>query len=247
VATRSVLKPPDPNFKTDGATRSPVPPDGRPPDPAIAVAGGKGGCGKTTAVLGLAAALVALGHRPVAVDADVHLPDLHIRAGVARQPGLASLLDGHRPARVTQESPRHPGVSVVAAGTPRIATHRPLSRVTSRLARPVLLDCPAGAGPDAVDPLRVADGTVIVATETRRGRTDAAKTARMARSLDAAPVAWIERAVASRGEATAPSPPTDLPAVTLPHVRNDPLQHPTVVKRFRRIARAIVASSGPGR
>lgn len=108
MATRSVLKPPDPNFKTDGATRPVVPRDGRPLDPVIAVAGGKGGCGKTTAVLGLATALVALGHRPIAVDADVDLPDLHIRAGVDREPGLPSVLDGRCPARLTQESPHYP-------------------------------------------------------------------------------------------------------------------------------------------
>lgn len=135
---------------------------------------------------------------------------------------------------------------MIAAGTPRIAADRPLSRLGS-LARPVLVDCPAGAGPDAVNPFRVADGTVIVATDTRRGRADAAKTARMARSLDAAPMAWIERAVAGSNEAPVASPSTELPTVTLPHVEGEPLQHSTVTQRFRRVAAMIVEATGPER
>ena len=47
----------------------------------------------------------------------------------------------------------------------------------------VLVDCPAGAGPDATVPLRVADGVLIVATPCVAALRDAAKTAAMARAV----------------------------------------------------------------
>jgi len=61
----------------------------------LAIAGGKGGVGKTTTTLGLAAALPG---RPLAVDADRDMPDLHALAGVNRDPGLDAVLrDGGTP------------------------------------------------------------------------------------------------------------------------------------------------------
>jgi len=55
----------------------------------------------------------------------------------------------------------------------------------------VLLDCPAGASADAAAPLRAADRTVLVSTPRERSLRDAAKTAAMARELDAPPVAVV--------------------------------------------------------
>ena len=160
---------------------------------AVAVAGGKGGCGKTTTALGLALALVRRGRRPVVADADVDVPDLHIRAGVDREPGLPALAAGHRPARVLQASSTCPGVDVLAAGGASSETDAALRRLDD-LARPVLIDCPAGAGPDAATPLRVAGSTVVVTTSDAQSREDAAKTARMATALDAPPAVTVRRA-----------------------------------------------------
>jgi septum site-determining protein MinD len=47
----------------------------------------------------------------------------------------------------------------------------------------ILVDCPAGAGPDATVPLRVADGVLVVATPCVAALRDAAKTAAMARAV----------------------------------------------------------------
>lgn len=158
-----------------------------------AVAGGKGGCGKTTTVLGLALALVRRGRRPIVVDADVDVPDLHIRAGVDREPGLAALATGTHSERVLQSSPEFGGVDVVAAGTASTAPDVAIRRLDA-LDRPVLLDCPAGAGPDAAAPLRAADRSVLVTLDSAESRQDAAKTARMARALGAPPVLAVVRA-----------------------------------------------------
>jgi septum site-determining protein MinD len=163
----------------------------------LAVAGGKGGCGKTTTTLGLAAALVRQRKSAVAVDTDREMPNLHAMAGVGRVPGLDAVADGWPPEFVagTAEAPAL-GVEVIPAasgpGTDDLANPS-RSEPTAGLARvrnsaAVLLDCPAGAGPDAVAPLRVADAAVVVTTAEPACLRDAAKTAAMARELDA-PVA----------------------------------------------------------
>ena len=48
----------------------------------LAVAGGKGGVGRTTTTLGLAAAAARVGYAPVVVDANRDCPDLARRATV---------------------------------------------------------------------------------------------------------------------------------------------------------------------
>ncbi len=157
----------------------------------LAIAGGKGGCGKTTTALGLARGLAELGRRPLVVDADLDMPDLHHRTDVARSPGLAAAADSERPAAVAQSAGRFPGVDVLPCGGTDLPTATTVfDRLTDRR-EPVVLDCPAGAGPDAVAPLRVAGRSVVVSTPRWRSLRDAAKTAAMARHLDAPPAAIV--------------------------------------------------------
>lgn len=209
-----------------------------PRDATVAVAGGKGGSGNTTATLGLARALATRGRRPLAVDADVDVPNLHIRAGIDREPGLPAVHAGSTPASVARESPDHPGVVVLPAGSDRRGIRQALDRAAG-LDRTVLLDCPAAAGPDASDPLRVADATVIVATATPAGRTDAAKTGRMARSLDGRPVVWLERDVGGAGAADRPAIQRRLRTFAIPDGDRHPLRDDAVRSRFEHIATAL--------
>jgi len=59
-----------------------------------------------------------------------------------------------------------------------------LAASLDRLSAPhVLVDCPAGAGPDAVAPMRVADGVLVVSSLCGPALRDAAKTAAMARAV----------------------------------------------------------------
>jgi len=145
----------------------------------IAVAGGKGGCGKTTTTLGLARAAARAGDRALAVDADAGMPDLHRVAGVDREPTLG---DGP-PGAVAQPHPDCPAAAVLPAPRDRLARSSVLARC--RGTRPtVLVDAPAGAGPDAAAPLRAADATVLVTTLEPACLRDAARTAAMSRALD---------------------------------------------------------------
>jgi len=151
----------------------------------LAIAGGKGGVGKTTTALGLSAALDA---PVVAADADPDMPDLHALAGVDRDPTLAAL-DGHDVETVVQPHPDDSDVTVLPA-PPIDADADAVARSLARLAasdRRAVVDCPAGAGPDAAAPLRTADATLLVTTLCAPALRDAAKTAAMARTLDAPP------------------------------------------------------------
>ncbi|MUV61849.1 AAA family ATPase, partial [Halobacterium sp. CBA1126] len=78
----------------------------------LAVAGGKGGSGKTTTALGLAGALVERRRRPLVVECDLDAPNLHLRAGVPRDPGL----DAPDPTAASHESTAVPGADVLPAG-----------------------------------------------------------------------------------------------------------------------------------
>jgi len=155
----------------------------------LAIAGGKGGSGKTTTVLGIAGALAQRRRRPLVVDCDLDAPNLHLRAGVDRDPGI----DAPDPAASAHEAAALPGVDVLPAGD---ADGDDLEAALDRLPsdRPVLLDCPAGASEAAARPLRAADATVLVTTLGRQSVEDAVKTAAMARAVGAAPcVAAVSR------------------------------------------------------
>ncbi|WP_129115695.1 MinD/ParA family ATP-binding protein [Halegenticoccus tardaugens] len=145
----------------------------------LAIGGGKGGCGKTTTTLGLAAALPG---STLAVDADRDMPNLHSLSGVEREPTLADV--GSDPVATAQPCSDGDGVSVLPA--PPVGSDADVRRGLTRLASAeatVLVDCPAGASVDAAAPLRVADGVLLVSTLCAPGLRDAAKTAAMARAL----------------------------------------------------------------
>ncbi|MFD1597578.1 MinD/ParA family ATP-binding protein [Halobellus rarus] len=183
----------------------------------LAIAGGKGGSGKTTTTLGLARAVDG---PTLAVDADCDLPNLHALAGVPRaaapggrgHPDPASSSGDTRIVPAPRDAPdgiggrlrrireREAARSPVAVGDDAFDGRGGSSVGDERAGRrgsggrsadhedaadpvPVFVDCPAGAGPDATVPLRVADDVLIVATPCVAALRDAAKTAAMARAV----------------------------------------------------------------
>ncbi|WP_049987653.1 nucleotide-binding protein [Halobellus rufus] len=182
----------------------------------LAIAGGKGGSGKTTTTLGLARAIDA---PSVAVDADCDLPNLHALAGVPRDappdglghldPGAARddtrIVPAPRDApdgigsrlrrlrareRGEDDSPTAAAEAIARSATAEytaVASRNGGSGGDAASDRDpvgtVLVDCPAGAGPDATVPLRVADAVLVVATPCVAALRDAAKTAAMARAV----------------------------------------------------------------
>jgi septum site-determining protein MinD len=198
----------------------------------LAIAGGKGGTGKTTTALALARETAAAESGPsqsLVVDADVDMPDVHALAAVDRTP---TVLD--RPRGVpTRELDR---VRVAPAPPPE-ATQR-FRRVLSNLAGAgagVFVDAPCGAGHDAVLPLAIADGVVLVTRPTPAAVRDTAKTAAMARTLDTPvmAVAVVGETQSDRLEAA-----LGAPVVAVPRVETDPLAS----RRHRDGVRRLVAT-----
>ncbi|QWC19980.1 P-loop NTPase [Halorubrum sp. 2020YC2] len=172
----------------------------------IAVAGGKGGSGKTTTTLGLARALSRRGAPVVAADADWDLPNLarlaaetaadRVPAGTglrAAEEDGRTVLDAARGTERVRPDRSEPTV-LAAPDSPRSvdahATFDALDAATPNDA-PVLLDCPAGASPDVAAPLRAADRALIATPLRRAALRDAAKTAAIASRLGCPPVGAV--------------------------------------------------------
>jgi septum site-determining protein MinD len=215
----------------------------------LAIAGGKGGCGKTTTALGLARAMARVGENPLVVDADTDCPDVHLLANVDREPTWDAL-DERVLDCVAQRSPSLGGIAVVPAGG--------ADAVADALARvrdwpgPVLVDCPAGAGPAATTPLRAAERSVLATTDDPETLADTAKTADVAARLDARPAAAVVRT----GESDL-DPPFDAPVVeTVPRVAIDRpstraieaiLSHPGVIATYQSVASRLGREHPPVR
>ncbi|MFC4358890.1 MinD/ParA family protein [Halobium salinum] len=204
----------------------------------LAIAGGKGGCGKTTTTLGLAAALDS---PTLVVDADVDLPNLHRLAGVDATPTLADAHGGSVDA-VAHAHPDEPGVSVLPAPDGSRADapglDALLSGLTPSASTPTLVDCPAGAGPDAAAALRAADAALLVSALCRPALRDTAKTAAMARTLGTEPVGVVLTRTHLAPDAVAEL--LDCPVLgSVPPVEPPVLSRPAVQSAYARLADEI--------
>jgi septum site-determining protein MinD len=206
----------------------------------LAIAGGKGGCGKTTTTLGLAGALAQRGVDPLVVDGDCDMPDIHHRVELPRSNGVDGLADGQPLRDVVVQSERLPGVAIVTGGR-RNSLEAALSQVSSWTG-PVLVDCSAGTNRDSLRPLRHADRTVIVSTDQPQCIQDASMTRSIAGRLSASSAGVVLRRT-SRKSGWGESRPTGVPEqwsclARLPPVEN-PLDNRIIEDQFSRIAKVL--------
>ncbi|WP_144799135.1 MinD/ParA family ATP-binding protein [Halorubrum depositum] len=223
----------------------------------IAVAGGKGGSGKTTTTLGLARALSRRGAPAVAADADWDLPNLSRLAsetGDSVAGGGSAASRGGSPTTVVEAtrdrgsvSPDRSSPAVLAApDDPDAVDPAPAFEALGEAVpgdAATLLDCPAGASPDAAAPLRAADRSILVTPLRRSALRDAAKTAAVARRLDCPPLGVVAVRASS-----VPDPVADLlgcPVVgRIPSRPPAPLSDPTVRSAYDDLARRLAHGYG---
>ena len=163
----------------------------------LAVCGGKGGVGKSTLTVELAAALDA-----VAVDSDLGMADLPHGRG----PDLHDVLAGRaEPAAALRTGP----VDLLPCGRSlsgaRAADVGRLAETVAAITenRDAVLDCPAGLRADAGVPLAIADICIVVASPREWALADALRTRELARELDAGLVAVaLNRASEAAPQAT---------------------------------------------
>lgn len=205
----------------------------------LAVAGGTGGCGKTTVTLGVATALARHGRDPLVVDADTDMPDVHVRAGIEPRPTADAIAAGDPVETVSQRWPAVPSVHIIPAGN--AATLRnALARLDSWHG-PVLVDCPGGASVDATLPLTACDRTLLVTTDTDQSIRNGIKTAAMARELDAPPVGTLVHGQPGPAETRLACEPTH----SVRRLETDsPLEHPLFRDACHSISEVICTKMG---
>jgi septum site-determining protein MinD len=157
----------------------------------LAVAGGKGGCGKTTTTVGLATVLAKAGREPLVVDADTDMPNLHHVAGLAHTGGIDSVAAGKQVCQAVRVTDTFPGVRFLTAG--ERDSLPPALRRAYYWRGPVLVDCQTGIDRRATRPLATADRTLLVSTDRPECRQDTRKTAIAARNLGSDPCGALVR------------------------------------------------------
>lgn len=149
-----------------------------------AIAGGKGGVGKTTTVANLATALSAAGYDVVAVDVDLGMANLGPVLGIQPDSGatIHNVLAGDAGISEATYETSH-GFAVIP-GTQALdeyadADPSRLQYATGPLTDEydiILLDTSAGLSNEVISPLRLADSVVLVTTPDVVAIRDAAKT-----------------------------------------------------------------------
>ncbi|HTE54125.1 MAG TPA: P-loop NTPase [Kofleriaceae bacterium] len=139
----------------------------------IAVAGGKGGVGKSVLSANLAIAMAGSGRRVALVDADIGMGNQHTLLGIARPgPGLVGFLrDESLELRQVAVDSGHPNLVLYpsdgALGVPQVSASRKdrlIDHVSRIEADVVILDIGAGAALTALDLFAMADLHVLVLT-----------------------------------------------------------------------------------
>lgn len=215
----------------------------------LAIAGGKGGCGKTTTTLGLAGALAERGYEPLVVDGDCDMPDVHHRLELSRTNGVDLLAGGSPLGDAIVRSDKLPGVALVTGGR-RDALDTALRQVTC-WDGPILVDCSAGTNPDSLRPLRHADRAVVVSTDQPQCIEDAALTRTIAGRLSTSITGVVLRTAANSSPWCGQSPVTTqspehsaVPAAwtilgEIPPV-DRPLRDPQARESFVTISKSVV-------
>jgi len=203
----------------------------------ITIAGGKGGCGKTTTAVNTAYALEDAGFDVVVVDTDLAMPNLHTVLGTSHEPTIHDVLADVEPLEAAIDTSDDVAAMYGDSSLDRYTDADPaeLRTVCSRLKTAfdvVVLDTGAGVTHATMVPCGLADDVVLVTTAKEHGVADTTRTKEMAEHVDShIPGVVVTRAddetgrqIATRLETTLLAAVPDEPAVfgTEPVVREAP-------------------------
>ncbi|MDS0283712.1 MinD/ParA family ATP-binding protein [Haloarcula onubensis] len=155
----------------------------------ITIAGGKGGCGKTTTAVNTAYALSDAGFDVVVVDTDLAMPNLHTVLGTSHEPTIHDVLADAEPLEAAIDTR---GDVAAVYGDPSLdrytdADPAGLKTVCNRLRTAfdvVVLDTGAGVTHATMVPCGLADDVVLTTTAKEHGVADTTRTKEMAEHVD---------------------------------------------------------------
>lgn len=149
---------------------------------AIAVAGGKGGVGKSTVAVNLGMSLSMAGHDVMLLDADMGLANVDVLLGLTPSRHIGHLLDGQCGLEeLVLEAPRGLRVIPAGSGARRLAQldngeHAAIIRAFDELANPpryLLVDTAAGLSDSVAMFAAATDDVVLVVCDEPASLTDA--------------------------------------------------------------------------
>jgi len=155
-----------------------------------AIAGGKGGVGKTTVTANVGIALQQAGYDVAAIDADLAMTNLGELLDVETETGIHHVLSGKTAVEdVLVEGPAGLDIVPGTGGLDEVGNADPanLREAIAPLREShdiVLVDTGAGVSHQSLVALGLADATVLVTTASAVAATDAGKTAAMVDRVD---------------------------------------------------------------
>jgi len=176
----------------------------------IVIASGKGGVGKTTTAINLAAAINSFDEEVIIVDANLTTPNVGLHFGAPIVPvSLNHVLSGK--ADIADAIYEHEsGTKIIPSSLSvkelRKINHDKLKSVAKQLkgiSDYVIFDCSAGLGKEAISAIEAADDVIIVTNPEMPSVTDALKTIRVSEDLGKSVIgAIVTRARKTRGAMT---------------------------------------------
>jgi len=155
----------------------------------ITIAGGKGGCGKTTTAVNTAYALSQREYDVVLVDADLAMPNLHTILGTSHEPTIHDVLADQEPLEAAVDTSDEVAAVYGDPSLDRYTDADPaeLRTVCNRLRTAfdvIVLDTGSGVTHETMVPCGLADDVVLVTTAKEHGVADTTRTKEMAEHVD---------------------------------------------------------------